>query len=123
MKKNGFTLVELLAVLVILAIIGLIVVPTVDRAIKRSRQELYDVQIANIEDAGKQWALEHLSQLPEAGAQGVSITIRELIEGGYLEGRIQNPKNKKYFDDDRSFVLVSKVGNNYKYEATVVDEN
>ena len=45
MKKKGFTLVELLAVITVIAIIGLISVPVVEGIVKRSRQKAYDRQI------------------------------------------------------------------------------
>ena len=49
LKNKGFTLVELLAVLVILGLLGLIVVPVVDKIIKDTRNNLYELQIKNIE--------------------------------------------------------------------------
>ena len=39
--KKGFTLVELITVLIILAVIGLIVFPTVNSTIKESKEKAY----------------------------------------------------------------------------------
>ena len=39
MKKKGFTLVELIAVIVILGLIGIIIVPTVNDTIQKQRKK------------------------------------------------------------------------------------
>ena len=63
--KKGFTLVELLAVLVILGLLGLIVVPVVDKIIKDNRNNLYELQIKNIEEGARNWAAKNPLSLPE----------------------------------------------------------
>ena len=39
MKKNGFTLVELIAVIVILGLIGLIIVPSINSTLKNKERK------------------------------------------------------------------------------------
>ena len=51
MRKNGFTLVELLAVLIILAIIFVISVPLMTEILDQSKNTLYKKQIDTIEQA------------------------------------------------------------------------
>ena len=48
MKSKGFTLIELLGVVTILAMLGMIIVPTVSKVVSDNKQQLYDVQIRNI---------------------------------------------------------------------------
>ena len=43
MKKNAFTLVELLAVIIILGLIGLLIIPKVTETIKDSRKNTYEI--------------------------------------------------------------------------------
>ena len=51
--KKGFTLIEMLAVIVILAIISLIIFPEVNKVIKSSKEKSYKTQIDNLIDATK----------------------------------------------------------------------
>ena len=65
MIKKGFTLVELLAVIMILGLVGLIAIPTVTKVIKNSKQKLYDSQITMIEQSGKKWGIDNINRLSE----------------------------------------------------------
>ena len=55
MKNKGFTLVELLAVIVILGIILLVVMPSVTGILNRSQNRLNDEQEQAILNAARQW--------------------------------------------------------------------
>ena len=46
--KKGFTLVELIAVIVLLSLIALFTFPSVNKTIKDRKEALYNVQIDNI---------------------------------------------------------------------------
>ncbi len=72
--KKGFTLIELLAVIVILGLLAMVAVPAMSRAIKESKQNLYDVQIKNIENGARNWAADNLSILPVEEGATVAIT-------------------------------------------------
>jgi len=48
MKKNGFTLVELLAVIIILGLLALLIVPKVNSIVKESKVKSYEVSINNL---------------------------------------------------------------------------
>ena len=66
-KKNGFTLVELLAVLVILSFILIATVPAVSGILSRNRQRLYRDQVDTILRVSKDWALKNSDLLPSDG--------------------------------------------------------
>lgn len=48
MKKNGFTIVELIAVIVILGLIGIVIVPTVNNAIEKQRKKAFITSVSGI---------------------------------------------------------------------------
>ena len=90
MKNKGFTLVELLAVILILGVIDTITVPSVMSAIKTSREKAYERQKEMIEDAARRWSTDN----PTMGETEVSISY--LQEEGYLNSKsIQDPRDKK----------------------------
>ncbi|MRH42967.1 prepilin-type N-terminal cleavage/methylation domain-containing protein [Aquibacillus halophilus] len=76
-NAKGFTLVELLAVIVILGIIVAIAVPAIGNIIDNSREDATLAERDMIIQAGK---LAYA-----AGEFEASITVKELVDDGYLE--------------------------------------
>lgn len=134
--KKGFTLVELLGVIVVLAIISMIAVPLIDRSINKSDEDLYNTQINQIVKAAKNYYAENLEKLNQVGEKcdtspcdaGDSkpvnpccVTLDTLQKGGYLPTKVDNPKTGEPFNPTLSYVTVTKKGNHFEYKATVVD--
>jgi type IV pilus assembly protein PilA len=59
MKPNGFTLVELMAVIVIMGIIALIVSPTLIGVLNKSKEDIKEEQISALENAAGKWTLSN----------------------------------------------------------------
>ena len=112
--KNAFTLIELLAVVIILGFISLMVVPAVDRTLNRSRNELYTIQISNIRDGAKNWAAKNLVVLPDKNGDIITLTLGQLKLGGFVDNDIKNPKSGKYFPNDME-IIIRNISNNYEY--------
>ena len=51
LKKNGFTLVELTAVLIILSVLGMIIIPIVENSINSGKNELSNIGYVLIDEA------------------------------------------------------------------------
>ena len=119
-SKKGFTLVELLAVIVILITVTLMAVPTVLRLVKKSRQSAYDSKTALILKQAKQYARDHDEFLFESGKKYISyvcnsITVKQLLDAGYLKeiadnggnsAHITNPVNGQNMDDMSIIVYI-----------------
>ena len=58
-EKRAFTLIELLAVIVIIGVIALIAVPVVNNMIRQSREKAYQEQVNRLIDKTKEWATEN----------------------------------------------------------------
>lgn len=94
MKKRGFTLTEVLGVIIILGVIVLIIFPNVNKSIKKSKQKLYDQQVVLIEDNARRWGVEHSGELPEEGSYFLELS--DLATGGYISQKeLQDPRNGK----------------------------
>ena len=117
MNKKGFTLVEVLAVIILLGLVSLIAVPTIRTKIMSSKQKLYDEQINLIEDGLKNWASANIFLLPEEN-QTIKLSLGQLKQAGYLEPKITNPTNNQCFSNE-SILSITKYNNSYIYK---VDE-
>ena len=92
--KKGFTLVELLAVIVILSVISMLVFPNVIKIINQSKENLYQSQLRDIENVAKNFSIEHPELLDANRINATYVTLDALKQSGYLEvDKINNPKN------------------------------
>lgn len=111
--KKGFTLIELIAVILILATIGLIVFPIVNGTIKSNKEKLYNAQIKEIELACEKWAYANIDLLPLDG-NSITLTIYELKRMGFLPIDMHNPMNDEIIPNDMR-ITISNLNGNYKY--------
>ena len=89
MKKNGFTLTEILAVVVILGLLFLIVAPPVINQVK--------VKEDNVTDLQKKMITEAASLYFERTGE-TSVTIGKLEEEGYLGDNVSDVTEGDLFD-------------------------
>lgn len=132
--KKGFTLVELLGVIVILGLIAMIAIPTINSALNSSREKAYNEQIKTIEDTARTYMSKNSLKLPDQlEGNKCSIRISTLQQAGLLDSDdIQNPMykegstdEKENFENFNGSVIITFTGNKYKYEyvkTTSVDE-
>ena len=114
-RIKGFTLVELLAVIVILSLLLLVTVTTVSSQFKNSKDDLYDTQLNNIKLAAEMWGSDNKTKLNSI-SDCVSLTLGYLKDEGYVDANIKNTYTGELFEDNEVFVNITKETNRYKYE-------
>ena len=116
--KKGFTLIEMLAVIVILAIVSLIIFPEVNKVIKNSKQKSYNAQIENLKDATKKLAVDDTSILPgENSGRSSCITLTTLMNNGKIDTDIlYDPRDSKVRIEGFIVIRYSNEYNSYTYE-------
>ncbi len=115
MKQKGFTLAELLGVIVILGLLALIVIPVVTESINGYRIRICEVQVKDVLEAARVWGAEeeNIMKLPQDEIETRTITLAELQEGGYIDKNIKNPLNKnEYLEMD---ITIRRQGYKFKY--------
>lgn len=91
MKKKGFTLIELIAVIVIMGLLLLIVLPATTRLMKENKNKKYDEYYNLIEKAALLYADSRKDDLGGVNASGcIDTSVEFLVKNKYL----------KEFDED-----------------------
>ena len=141
MKKNlnnkGFTLIEVLAVIVILSILMAIMVPSVGNIMKKNKEDNYQNLKDSIISAAKIYISDNRYQITVGSCTTQNakvavlsinnvtltdskITIQTLADAGNLkttsDGKIINPKDKKSLNLDNSYVVVKYQCDKKEYE-------
>ena len=114
-NKRGFTLVELLSMLVVLAIVLTIAFPLVTSYVKKTKQKAYDTQINLILSSLRNHANSDSGMLPQNNGEYVVVTLGQLKGLGVVENSIVNPVNSKEIEDYMEF-KITKKNNRYIYE-------
>ena len=84
MRKNAFTLIELLGVLMILAIIAVITIPIINNILSNSREQAYQRSVEGIIEAARLYVTSE-GKMPSATSQ--NLTLDDLIASGFLEDK------------------------------------
>jgi prepilin-type N-terminal cleavage/methylation domain-containing protein len=107
--KKGFTIIELLSVLVILVVIGLLIIPSISKDITKSKEKAYQADIATIKYACREWITENPSELTNVTFFKM-IKIKRLQEDGFLGYDMKNPKTRNAFVDEEVKIVKKAVG-------------
>lgn len=120
MKTRGFTMLELIAVILILGVVTLITVPTVNKIIENSKKNLLNEQIERIEKTAKTYMAEQMEIDPSNANASYLINIKDMQDKGYLSNDdILNPLSEEEMD---GCVIVKHINATDKYEYEYNDE-
>lgn len=103
--KKGFTLVELLAVIVILALLATIAIPNMFKVSNEVQKDMYCEKVNMILSAAKTWGSSHTSELKTTCYK--EMTINELINKGIVKKEndeppfVENPLTKEAMENSK----------------------
>lgn len=118
MKNKGFTLVELLGVIVLLGLLGVVIIPKVGDSITNSKNQAYSVQVENIKKGVKDFLIDNTYVMTDN--ETITLKLGVLKQGGYLPINIKNPITKKNFSNE-SLITIKNNNNNYDIELALQD--
>lgn len=114
--KKGFTLVEVLTVIVILSILSMIVFPNVVKIINKSKDNLYQTQLRELEMSTKNFALDNQQLLDKNHLNDTYISLETLKQSMYIKSdKISNPKTSKEMNGCMR-IYYNHDTNQYNYE-------
>lgn len=125
--KKGFTLIELILVILLLSIIALISIPVITGITKDAKNKTYDQQLEAIYNAARNYATKNPRILPEEDEYDSScISVTDMQKAGVLESKdIINPAYSEECKDNEKcrseylngvVIITWNIDNNkYKY--------
>lgn len=125
MKKSGFTLVELLAVIVILGLLSAMVVTSVITILNNSKKDAYELLILEIRNAAKDYTDEHREILAGITFSHPKYTIYllKLIQDQLIKSPVKNPKSNKMLNEDVTTIVIEMQNDgSLTYSVTLVDK-
>ena len=108
MKRKGFTIIEVLGVMVILSVLALIIYPVISENIIRGKENALTVNIGVIEKATENWLDTNAGIVPK---ENFTLYLIDLKASGLIDKEIKNPKTGKKFPDDMEIQVIYDAEN------------
>ena len=108
MNRKGFTLIELIATIALLAIIVMIAVPIVNGVIQKNKRDNCQILRNNIIRAAELYVSDNKYDLSWSANQ---ITIHKSQYGEYLNSSIKNPCTNEEYSEDIIVTFKKNSGN------------
>ena len=117
-SRKGFTLVELIGVIILIGLIALIAIPSVDYVIKKTEDNAYEATVKTLMDGLRNWTTDNKELVYEDGTE-ILLTLTDLKEQGYVDFDIRNPKTKLCLANNMQFKITrvkSEEKDKYEFE-------
>lgn len=111
MNKKGFTIVELLVTITLLAIISTIAVVSITSFINKTKENNYEILKNTVLEASKEYVADN-----RYGNIESSITAQYLLDNHYITSRLTDPKTGKNIDLNSVVITITYQNKNYTYE-------
>ncbi len=117
MKKNAFTLIEVMIVVFLLGLVAVFIVPKINSIINENKLKICNDIVKTIEDAAENYTYKNTNIVDEEiDINGkYEITILKLQQSGLLDTNIIEPFHNSEISTS-NIVIITKVDNQYIYE-------
>lgn len=113
--KKGFTLIELIGVICILAIISLLVAPIITEQISSARDKLDKATLDLIYTGADLYVEAHKNYFPKQNGQSYCVTLQTIVDDGKLKSPITDVQTGEEISLEKK-IRVTVRNNNYLYE-------
>ena len=122
-NKKGFTMLELLAVIIILGILISLAYTSISRYINQARSTTYEDFEKNITSGVTNYLIDHTGSIPNEG-ESLVVDVEKLVCEGYVED-LQDPRKSSKTCNLDSYAIVKRNANtgynmDIDYEACLV---
>jgi len=108
MNNKAFTLIEMIAIILVLAAIFLVSFPSLLNLSKKDDEKKYENMVENLCLAGKTYIYNNEKNFKESFVvdNKIEININELITYGIVKNDVTNPKTNKSVENDKLIYTV-----------------
>ena len=94
MKKNGFTLMEMIVILIFITIIALMSVPSITNMIKKGEEDKYNIFLNDVYLATEAYIEKYKDDYPSLNVEGSNtyIYMKDLVDEKLVSTNLVNPK-------------------------------
>ncbi len=117
--KKGFTLIEVLAVIIILGFLSVIVIPPIIKTIDGAREKSYEQLISNIKQSTQLYIRQNKEDIEGINDIGniVDIKFKDLVDSNTIKAPIVDPRDETEISLDTNISIL--VERNNKYTITI----
>ena len=117
MNRKGFTLIELIAIIGLMAIIILVSLPVFTNQVEWSRKNNYNNFISDLCLAAESY-INHSDDMDNFKDVGdtITISVEELKDSGYIKSNIKNPKTEQLLTASDILTITINEDLTYKCE-------
>lgn len=121
--KKGFTLIEMLGVIILLTVIMVVVAPSLIGTLQNTDNKRWDAFKSNLKLATENYIVDH----KELSSDSVSVNLDDLLNENYIEEIPSIPKDDSFFSSEilpeNTYVKATKKTNGYSYELCKPDNS
>ena len=117
--KKGFTLMELLAVVIILSLLTLITINAVTNILTKGKEEITEKQMVFLQKSAQLWGIDNADVLPSSDTPCEYITFNVLKRDGYVSNDAVDTNDLGEIPNDLKIAIRPSVNNGkvtYQYE-------
>ena len=101
-NKRGFTLIELVAVVALLSLVGIVVVININKQLNNQEKKEYEIYRESILEAAELYVEPRRNLFPSLSKLGDTtyITVKDIISANLLDSGLENPETNSLIDQN-----------------------
>ena len=117
MNKKGFTLIELMGVIVIIGLLIILAIPSITNLLNDEEENISSAMEKVLLQAGELYTQDNIGIYPKTEGNVYCVTLKELVDEEYLGSPIKDPVSSNEIDQNK-YIKTSIQNGTYNYEIT-----